>query len=330
MEKSVLGLFSENILEEAARRFGIEPGNLQPISDVENFVYKHEPGTVACVLRITHNSHRTLKEIKAELEWMEYLSTHAVRVARPIHSVNGLLIEGIGTDRSCFMATAFKKISGMTILDARECTPEIFTQWGRIMGRMHVLAKKYKPRLPSCRRRDWDAEDLVVNAVKYIPGQKTVLERLSSLMDELDKFPRDRNYYGLIHADLTDVNFFVHDHQITVFDFDDCQYHWFAYDIATVLHDLPWLPRGEMDETEFTRYFWSSFYKGYTEENDLDPFWIKQLVNFVKLREINLFVAYHKKWASGVLSEKRRAFLSEMRKHIEQGSISSTLADLTG
>lgn len=328
MEKRVLDCFTANILEEAACRFGLNPGAMHLKSDVENFVYEHGTNEDGCILRITHSSHRTKEEIGAEFEWMEYLCTHGVSVPRPIRSVNGSLIEVIGSGRSHFMVTAFRKIPGKTILDADECTPEIYEQWGRSLGKMHTLAKQFEPGLTTCKRREWHAEDLVINAEKYIPDQKGILKKQFDLIKHLNSLPKDRNCFGLIHADFTDVNFFVHDHRIIVFDFDDCQYHWFAYDIATILYDLPWLPHGRMDGKEFLRHFWGSFYKGYSEENDLEGFWIAQLDDFIRLREINLYVAYQKKWDLENLSEKRRAFLSEMRMHIEQGSISIDLAEL--
>ena len=88
MEKSVLKLFDERILGEAARRFSVKPDNLELISDMENFVYENGTDETPCILRITHSSHRTLKVIMGEFEWMEYLYANGVSVPQPIHSVN--------------------------------------------------------------------------------------------------------------------------------------------------------------------------------------------------------------------------------------------------
>jgi Ser/Thr protein kinase RdoA (MazF antagonist) len=248
---------------------------------------------------------------------MEYLYAHGVSVPQPIHSINKTLVEVIDVDRSCFLVTAFQKLPGKTILDANECTPEIFEQWGQILGRMHALAKLYEPSQPSYRRVEWARDDLICNAEKYIPAQGVVLDRLHALISDLHTLPTDRNSYGLIHADFTDINFFVHNHKITVFDFDDCLYHWFVYDLATILHDSPWLPRGEMNEAEFVRYFWRYFIQGYTKENTLEPFWINQLTRFMKLREINLYVVYHKEWDFDNISERSLEFLREIKHNIE-------------
>jgi Ser/Thr protein kinase RdoA (MazF antagonist) len=193
MEKSVLKLFNERILGEAARRFGVKPDNLGLISDMENLVYENGTDEPPCILRITHSSHRTLNAIMGEFEWMEYLYAHGVSVPQPIHSGNGTLVEVIDADHSYFLAAAFQKIPGKTILEANECTPEIYEQWGQILGRMHTLAKLYEPSQPSYRRVEWAIDDLVCNAEKYIPAQVDVLDKLREMISDLHALPKDRN-----------------------------------------------------------------------------------------------------------------------------------------
>lgn len=318
MENSVLNMFSERILQESARRFRLKSGNLELISDVENFVYKDRIDETACILRITHSSHRTLEAILGELDWMQYLSTNCISVPQPVHSVNGNLVEVIDADHSYFLATAFQRIPGKTILEGDECTPEIYQQWGQLLGKMHSLAKHYQPSQPSYQRAEWFAGDSVCNAESYIPTQVKILDKYQELISRLRTLPKDRHSYGLIHADFTDVNFFVHNHQITVFDFDDCIYHWFVYDIAVVLYDsLPWLPHGGMEKDEFARYFWRYFFQGYTMENTLESSWMDQLNLFCKLREMSLYIICHKKWDLDNLSEQRGDYLRELKQSIE-------------
>jgi Ser/Thr protein kinase RdoA (MazF antagonist) len=318
MEKSIRNLFDERILGDAARRFSLKAENLELISDMENFVYGNGTDESPCILRITHSSHRTIDAIMGEFEWMEYLSANGVSVPQPIHSVNGTLVEVIDAGHSYFLVTAFQKIPGKTILDATECSPEIYQQWGQILGKMHALAKRYEPSRSLYKRAEWYTDDLVCNAEKYIPAQVVVLDKFHELISDLHPLPKGRNSYGLIHADFTDVNFFVQDHKITVFDFDDCQYHWLVYDIAVILYDsLPWLPRWEMNKEEFARYFWGFFIQGYTEENTIQPFWLNQLNKFWKLREIYLYLVCHKKWDIDHLSEQRRIYLNELKHNIE-------------
>jgi len=317
MEKNILKLFDEHILRESTLLFHMKPENIQLISDVENFVYSNGIDEPPCILRITHSSHRTREEILGELEWMGYLSNNGVSVPQSILSVNGMLVEVIGEGQSYFLVTAFQKIPGKTIIDANECTPGIYQQWGQILGKMHALAKHFNPSQPVYKRSEWIMEDVVCNAEKYIPAQLVILEKYKNLIHQLGALQKDENSYGLIHADLSDVNFFVHDHKITVFDFDDCTYHWFVHDIAVILYDcLDWLPHESLNQDEFLHYFWGNFYQGYNTENSLDPFWIEQLPKFLKLREMNQYVFFHKKWDMDDLSENRRIYLEKLRNNI--------------
>lgn len=184
------------------------------------------------------------------------------------------------------------------------------------MGRMHALAKDFQPSQSEYIREEWFRDELVCNAGTYLPGQPDVLDAFQRLVQGLMTLPQSRDSYGLIHGDFTDVNFFVHDQTITVFDFDDCVQHWFIYDIAVILHDLEWLPHGGMNEQAFLSHFWEFFMQGYARENTLDPFWFQQLPKFLKLRRAYLYGVYHKKWDMESITEKQVGYLRETRHHI--------------
>jgi Ser/Thr protein kinase RdoA (MazF antagonist) len=317
MERKVRELFNTDILLEAARLFNARADSAVLLSDMENFVYACDGAKDPIVLRITHSSHRNIQALQGELDWMAYLSKGGVPLPEPLRSMDGNLVEQVGGDNGQFLATAFSKIPGQTILDAEECTPEIYQQWGGVLGRMHALTKDYLPPHPSLRRPAWFENDILANAKNYIPGQTVVIDKLKNLMDDLQTLPQDRDSFGLIHSDFTDVNFFVHDHHITAFDFDDSEYHWLIYDIAVILFDIPWLPQLDLNEADFGKYFWQSFYKGYSKENVLDGNWLERLPQFMKLRQIFLYIVYHKKWDLDNLTARQQQVLSEYKDKIE-------------
>ena len=91
----------------------------------------------------------------------------------------------------------------------------------------------------------------------------------------------------MIHQDAHPGNFFVDEQfNITLFDFDDCIYGHFIYDLAMVLFYTS--PR-DKDPAAFTARFMPAFLGGYRGENRLDPVWLKELPNYMKIREIDLF-----------------------------------------
>jgi amicoumacin kinase len=318
MERRVRGLFTPDLLYKSARLFGADVKSALLLSEMENFVYSCDSAKGQLILRITHHSHRSTDELLGELDWMAYLSRGGVPLALPFQSIHGNLVEQVGIGESRFVVTAFPKLPGQTILEAHECTPEIFHQWGRIMGKMHTLSKDYHPTIPSYRRFTWIENDIFVNAGKYIDGQSMILCKMQKLIADLQGLPQDRESYGLVHRDFTDVNFLVNDHRIAVIDFDDAEYHWFIYDIAIVLFDsLPFLPHQEMDEGCFGKYFWHYFYNGYTQENRLDDSWLERLPQFIKLCQIFMYIWFHKKWDQDKLTEGRKSVIARYKENIE-------------
>jgi Ser/Thr protein kinase RdoA (MazF antagonist) len=122
----------------------------------------------------------------------------------------------------------------------------------------------------------------------------------------------------MIHSDLEDENFFVYEGQITAFDFDECQYHWFVYDIACILRQASWvIPSIEMNNRYTRDEFYRYFMTGYLQENSLDHFWIEQIPYFLRLRELCIYVYLHGKRDLSTFSKDERAFIDLMRHRIE-------------
>ncbi len=119
---------------------------------------------------------------------------------------------------------------------------------------------------------------------------KIIREKYRILYEHLQSLPCGPEAYGMIHQDAHTGNLFVdEDYTLTLFDFDDCVYGHFIYDIAMVLFYIAgW---GGEDIPGFTQRFMKTFLEGYRQENSLDPIWVKELPYFLKLREIDLFAA---------------------------------------
>ena len=131
MEKDIVQTLTPARLAECAARFNTSPDELEPISQVENFIYQAGAGKASFILRITHHDHRTQEEIQGELAWISHLDTHGLRVPQPIPSINQRLVEVVEAQDTAFLVTAFHKLPGQNILDAGQCTPEMYHKWGR-------------------------------------------------------------------------------------------------------------------------------------------------------------------------------------------------------
>jgi len=312
MDPQIKQRFTEDHLREAMDRFGIAAGNIKPLDGFESFIYEFSRPDGEYILRIGHSERRSEAMIRGEVDWINHLARGGAAVARAIESARGNLVEGIDDGHgSQFLATAFVKAEGQE--PRREMgTPRLIQTWGQAIGRMHALTKQYRPSGPNCIRPHWD--DPEINSLPDIlpPEDAQAREHARNLIDYLHRLPIEPESYGLIHQDAHMGNFFVaSEDTITLFDFDDCCYSWFANDIAIVLfYAVMW----EEDKAAYTRYFLDNFMAGYRRENQLDPVWLREIPPFLKLREIDLYAVILKDfgeeyvnhpWCAGYMRGRR-------------------------
>jgi Ser/Thr protein kinase RdoA (MazF antagonist) len=70
----------------------------------------------------------------------------------------------------------------------------------------------------------------------FTPGERRlVLATRRRLAEQLRALSRDREAFGVIHADLHPGNILIDGERLAVIDFDDAAWGWYAYDIAVVL-----------------------------------------------------------------------------------------------
>ncbi len=153
-----------------------------------------------------------------------------------------------------------------------------------------------------------------------------VLEKRAAVLAEIERLPREPGSYGLIHADLHFGNVYFEridapgaapeecgdapvptendgatraagvqgtmtgsTWSVTLLDFDDCAYGWFAMDIAMNLLDAAVL-RAPEDWDEFAAAFLTPYLRGYRSAHPFEPEWLARLPLFLKLLEIGLYL----------------------------------------
>ena len=117
-------------------------------------------------------------------------------------------------------------------------------------------------------------------------------EKLASLVEELKNLPIGSADFGLIHDDLHFANFLIQANgQVSIIDFDDCVYGWFAIDVAMALFDILVLydPASEAEKQGFAHRFLSNYLAGYRTEKDLSQYWLNQVPRFLKLKELCIY-----------------------------------------
>lgn len=289
MDRRIRELYNDDILKQVAARYGIDQSSLKEHDGFENYIYEYGPDDHRKILRITHNYHRSLEDLNAEMEWLRYLNENGGDVVETVSSQNGLLVEKIDINDSYFAASSISKASGKPP-DKSVWDAPLFREWGRAVGRLHRLTKDFKPEgLP---RFQWHEEYLVNEFERYLPKEQAIIkEKTSGIIERIKGLETDVNSYGLIHTDIHHGNFFYDNGKISIFDFDDCAYKHFISDIAIAVFYSIRSRNDFKTKEDFAEFFLANFMEGYTAENILGEKWISKLPDFLKLREVILYVA---------------------------------------
>ncbi|WP_175988042.1 phosphotransferase enzyme family protein [Bacillus sp. Marseille-Q1617] len=318
MEKWIENLFNEEILETAAKRFGCDASLAKKLGDFENYVYEvHKEGT-PYILRLTHSSHRSKNDVEAELRWVNYLHHNGVNVSLVNLSEGGSLVEVLEAGETCFYVCLFDKAPGKPVSVKDDLfDEELFKKWGKITGKMHRVTKDYKA--SEYVRERWDEDDILQYST-YLSSEDAVIiekaERNKKKLHELEESPEN---FGVIHSDVHPGNFFYHDGEIHVFDFDDSMQFFFLSDIAIPLYySVWWKLRKETLEVRsaFGETFLTAFLSGYLEEYSLEEDWIDHLPSFLLLRDLTLYTVFHKKWDLNNLSEVEESLLAGLKERL--------------
>lgn len=315
MEKQIKDRYNEDIFRAIVRRYDINPGQIRLLDGFESFIYEFQQNGAAYILRIGHSARRSASLIRGEIDWLNYLAGGGVSVARAVPSARGELVECVEDGRDgFFLATAFVKARGVPPWEAVWDT-DAYERYGRILGQMHTLTKDYEPSVLDWRRPEWDAPGNL-DIARWLPETDTiVLEKFRELKRHLDALPKNRNSYGLIHQDAHGGNLFVDEAgNITLFDFDDCVYSWFIYDIAVVLF---YQVMYKDDPVVFAKVFMRHFMRGYYQHNRLDDAWLAEIPYFLKLREIDLYALIHRSFDINNLDAWCSHYMDNRKEKIE-------------
>ena len=318
MEERIKERYNQSILEQILDRYQLSVEQIQSLDGFESFIYEFEGEGGPGILRISHSIRRSPKLIMGELDWISYLNNGGASVSRPIPSKNENLVEKINDNHGgSFLTAAFERAPGEPH-HGKGWTQSALFEYGRILGLIHKLSRKYLPSQLAWKRLQWD-DPIMLEIDRFLPVDDLIIQKkYKDLQDYLRSLPCDQNGFGLIHQDPHRGNFFItEDEKITLFDFDDCVYSWYINDIALVLF---YAVMGQEDPGRYTTQFLTGFLPGYYSEMQLDPIWFMEIPFFMKLREIDLYAMIHRSFDINNLDDPWCAWYMNGRKEkIESG-----------
>ena len=322
MKKPSIDAYSDKVLKQAIERFCLDKEKVKQVHSFENYIYTYERDGKLFMLKMTHSSYYTANQIRGEVEWIGYLASNGISLARPYPSPSGNTVEVLEAEDSSerpssyFSAVSYEKIEGQHLRQANEA---VFRKWGQVIGRMHALARRYEPSDVSIRRPHWHEDD-DLKAEKYLdPSQSKVIECCHEILEYARSLPTDPVVYGIVHGDLYSGNFLMSQGKFTVIDFGGCRYDWFANDLGIPLFYALRNPTWGRGDADFARLFMRCMLEGYLQENSIERYWLAEIPFFHKLREVMLYILLH---AEGLedLDPWSAAFMQGRRESIEQGT----------
>lgn len=170
----------------------------------------------------------------------------------------------------------------------REGAPisEYYFNTGKTLGKIHRLSKKYNP---VNKRQDYFEKYNMeyIHALisdEYSELKHAIAQRLK-LFKELSKTSEE---YGLVHFDFSDGNYHIdmENGNITVFDFDNCMYCWYMFDLANLwTHGVGWCQFEENSEKRraFMKEYFDVILAGYRTETDLSETLLEKLPLFIDM-----------------------------------------------
>ncbi len=288
-----------------------DAGSLRHVSDSANQVYSFTAAGQQRYLRLTSRRARTKAHIAAELDFIAHLQQGGINAMRPVASAAGQLIAELATVDDVLFACVFEAAAGAQFsYDSAGLSKEHFRLRGRTLGRMHVLAQAYIP-AAGVRRYAWDEDELLLAAAAILPAAEQVVWRAyHELRERLRAYPKASQTYGLIHGDFGETNYRWRDNQLNVFDFDDCCYHWFTYDLAVTIYPHGWRKEGLQ--------LWAWLLEGYAENMRAD-ITLAEITMFCQWRLIYMFLVYARKWSFTRLSVQQANWFAQKRANIARG-----------
>lgn len=242
------------------------------------------------VLRISRPGYHSLPELEAELEWIQKISEDtSLILACPLVNGAGEWITRVNTDGQTFYGVLRKMLSGEHPGNLGAQTEAQFEQAGEIAARLHKQVIAWNGSM-ELKRPVWDYETMLgasglfgnwrecqeLNTEEY-----QLLEQVCCLIRRrLEHYPRDREHFGLIHADLRAANLLVEDGQMKILDFDDCGYGWFLYDLAASVSFLECEPQ--------LGAWMGAWIRGYEKVRSFGTWEHQEIDTFVMIRRIQL------------------------------------------
>lgn len=188
------------------------------------------------VLRISHHHWRSRTDIFFELDFLNFLKAQEMPVAAPIATESGEFAIAIDAPEGQRYAALFPFAPGEIALGGWNETQS--RQLGKVVAQIHQVSQTFVSDHP---RKPLDLDYLLDESMGVIlpffgdrPHDWGFMKDTSAKISEtLQNLPQEQPFWSVCWGDPHCGNVhFTADHQLTLFDFDQCGYGWRAFEIG--------------------------------------------------------------------------------------------------
>lgn len=294
------------IRDELLTCYGLDIEEAKCFFSTQNyaFIFPGKPN----MIRVSIGSAKTREETMSEVLWVDDLKQFSQTVCEPFPSLKNHIVEEFEIEGRHYRAAMFRTARG-AVRDISELDPMHFISVGDLLGRIHAASADSAKSGITYKRKKWYEKQApsFAYARENLPAE--VMARIDGIYEKVKAVPEDPSWFGMIHGDFHTNNYFVDGNNIWIFDFDECNYGYFMYDIASAC--IAWLMNGyhmeksrrQVLEEDILPYFRIGYelHLKFPEEH-----W-KLLELFIEYRTSIMVVALSKIRSSGILSDMEQA-----------------------
>ncbi len=274
-------------------------GNLEKLNGFHNEVFLGTLNNEKVIIRVSREGKKTYEEVMSEIRFIEEVS-HNVNVTEPYY-----------VDEKCVfkkgdrVVTLFKYIEGS---NWRECehTDSIIYKAGVNLAKIHDTSVNIKS---IYNRKDFKKHNDIELFLSNFQEEKYKYEYVETIK-EIERTANESDYF-LIHGDYLFSNIIYND-ELTVIDFDDCEYGYYQYDIAVYMFYYLLGGNPENMDMKLNRNRLKIFLEGYNTIRETNIKCLEDLNPFFRLRQLKLL---------GTIAEYSKGKLGEWQKSYVEVSL---------
>ncbi|HVX62015.1 MAG TPA: phosphotransferase [Pirellulales bacterium] len=228
-------------------RYGVSPAALSLLAHHRQTTFKATTRATGRKYVLRFHRDRSAAAVRSEFSWLRQLRKRGgVVIPEPISTLDGEEVVDVNEDQlpGDLRCSVTAWVEGRRYFRKRGPGARVLREVGRILATMHLHAERFvAPPWFDCPVRDWEGifrrTDVDVENRWLCPAERRLFAEVENrTRSAMDRLKQGRETFGVIHGDLMQANYLVHQRRVHVIDFADLGLGHFLYDMSVTLFPL--------------------------------------------------------------------------------------------